>query len=99
MITLSEKSKRAFVLISDTALGLLFVLMVAGFFLDRSGLEKQFARQIIVAAVILALVATPIRLLTLALLFTRESHQRIARMSLSLIVILLLGVLLKWYFL
>ncbi len=99
MITLSEKSKTIFVRVSDTALALLFVLMVVGFFLDRSGLEPHFARQVIIAAVALAIVATPIRLLTLALLFSKERHRRIALMTISLIVILALGVLIKWYIL
>ncbi len=99
MITLSEKSKSIFTRVSDTALALLFVLMVIGFFLDRSGLDPRFAKEVIIAAIALALVATPIRLLTLALLFSKEQHRHIALMTFSLIVILALGVLVKWYLL
>ncbi len=99
MILLSEKSKQTFARISDSLLGLLFLLMVGGFFLDRSGLEHDLARQIIIGAVVVALIATPIRLLVMALLLFKERQRRIAQMSLSLIVILALGSLLKWYFL
>jgi len=99
MITLTEKSKRIFVRFSDTALALLFALLVVGFFLDRSGLEHSFAQKVITGAVVLALLATPIRLFVIALLFFKERQRQVAWMSLSLIVILGLGSLLKWYLL
>jgi len=99
MITLSEKSKRIFVRFSDTALATLFTLLIVGFFLDRSGLEHSFARKVITAGVLLTLVATPIRLLVIAILFFKERQKQIGLMTLSLIVILGLGSLVKWYLL
>ena len=99
MITLSKNSKQIFVRFSDTALALLFALLIVGFFLDRSGLEHSFARKVITGAVVLALVATPVRLLVIAILFFKERRKQIGLMTLSLIAILALGSLLKWYLL
>jgi len=99
MITLSEKSKRIFVRVSDTALTLLFTLLVIGFFFERSGLEHALAQKFITGAIVLVLLATPVRLLVIALLFFKERQRQVAWMTLSLIGILLLGSLLKWFLL
>ncbi len=99
MFTLSKKSKKTFIIVSDSLLTLLFLLMITGFFLERSGLEHDFSRKLIYGAVIVALIATPIRLIVISSLLIKENQKRIAQMALSLIVILALGGLVKWYFL
>lgn len=99
MIVLSEKSKRRFILLTDSILIIAILLLLAAFGLNRFMDNQIIADKLSHIVIILILFSTPLRLLALGHLFRQEGRMQNALVALGVVSILVFGGLIKWYFL
>lgn len=99
MILLSERSKRRFILLTDSILLIAILLLLAAFGMNRFMDDQVMADNLSRIVIILILLSTPLRLLALGHLFRQEGRMPNALVALGVVAILVVGGLIKWYFL